>query len=137
MNDAAIKYVQVLKQNNLSVTHPRKLVFEALYSFGLQTMRQLIDRCAASNRASIYRTVSLLVSVGVVNRIPQGFKYKLELSEIFLPHHHHIICTICGRSSDLEQSKLEHLLESMANSEGYRLGSHKVELQGVCSNCFE
>lgn len=136
MDDAASKYVLILKQNGLSVTRPRKLVFEALYSFGLQTMRQLIDRCNVSDRASIYRTVKLLESIEVVNRIPQGFKYKVELSEIFLPHHHHIACLKCGKSSDLEQTQLEHLLESMAKTEGFKLISHKVELQGHCPRCI-
>ena len=104
MNDAVIKYVNILKNNDLSITLPRKLVFEALYSFGLQTMRQLIERCKDSDRASIYRTVSILESIGVINRIPQGFKYKIELSEEFLPHHHHIVCSGCGRHSDVEHT---------------------------------
>ncbi len=135
MNDAVIKYVNILKKNDLSITLPRKLVFEALYSFGLQTMRQLIDRCKASDRASIYRTVSTLESIGVINRIPQGFKYKIELSEEFLPHHHHIVCSSCGRHSDVEQESLETLLRTMAKDTDYDLTSHKVELVGLCANC--
>jgi Fur family ferric uptake transcriptional regulator len=111
------------------------MVFEALYTYGLQTISQLINRCPGIDRASIYRTVTLLEKIGAVNRVPQGFKYKLELSEIFLPHHHHITCTKCGRNTDVEQHRLEELLTQIAKIEGYELVSHKVELSGICSRC--
>lgn len=128
-------FIGLLKSNGYSVTTPRLLVFESLHTYGLQTISQLIRRCNLSDRASVYRTVSLLESMGVVNRVPQGFKYKLELSEIFLPHHHHIICSVCGRHADVEQTKLENLLVSISDSEGFLLLSHKVELIGTCGSC--
>lgn len=137
MQSSKLLFIKLLKENGFSVTTPRLLVFEMLYTYGLQTIGQLIKRCASSDRASIYRSVQLLENLGAVNRIPQGFKYKLELSEIFLPHHHHIVCTQCGRHTDVEQTKLEDLLMQIADHEGYRLISHKVELSGLCPACTE
>lgn len=119
------------------MTTPRKVVFEVLYSYGLQSMSQLIQRSKSVDRASVYRTADLLERIGAINRVPQGFKYKLELSEAFLPHHHHIACIRCGKQSDIEQKKLEELLESIAQEKSFKLVSHKVELQGICSNCVE
>lgn len=135
MNNAKSTYVRFLKSHRLSITTPRLEVFDALYTYGLQTVNQLLSRCPLSDRASIYRSITLLERLGAVNRIPQGFKYKLELSEVFLPHHHHIICVRCGRHSDVEQKRLEDVLISIADSEGYTLASHKVELQGLCPKC--
>ena len=135
MESSQILLIKLLKDNGYSVTTPRLLVFEMLYAYGLQTIGQLIKRCSPSDRASIYRSVQLLENLGAVNRIPQGFKYKLELSEIFLPHHHHIVCNQCGRHTDIEQSKLEDLLMNIAEHEGYKLTSHKVELSGLCPVC--
>jgi Fe2+ or Zn2+ uptake regulation protein len=137
MEQYAKHYAQLLKKEGYSVTTPRKVVFEVLYSYGLQSMAQLIHRCKTIDRASVYRTVELLERVGAVNRVPQGFKYKLELSEAFLPHHHHIVCSTCGKQSDIEQNKLEELLESIAREKSYILSAHKVELQGICYHCAE
>jgi Fe2+ or Zn2+ uptake regulation protein len=137
MKPSQLLLIDLLKKNGYSITTPRLLVFETLYIYGLQTIGQLIKRCTPIDRASIYRSVQLLENLGAVNRIPQGFKYKLELSEIFLPHHHHIVCTQCGRHADVEQAKLEDLLMQIADHEGYRLISHKVELSGLCPVCAE
>jgi Fe2+ or Zn2+ uptake regulation protein len=137
MDKYARSFSELLKKHRLSVTSPRKVVFEVLYSYGLQSMPQLISRAKGIDRASVYRTVDILERIGAISRVPQGFKYKLELSEKFLPHHHHIVCTNCGRQSDIEQSRLEDLLESIAQDNSYTLSSHKVELQGLCSKCSQ
>ncbi len=129
------KLVASLKASGFSATAPRRAVASALYSYGLQTMSQLIKRCPDVDRASIYRSVKLLEELHVITRVPQGFKHKFELSDNFLPHHHHIVCSGCGRMADIEQRELEELLDKVAESEGYRLNSHKVELIGVCANC--
>lgn len=135
MDNAYTKLIQSLKKSGLSVTQPRKVVFEALYSFGLQSMNQLISRCTSCDRASVYRAVDVLEGIGVIQRVRHGFKYKLELSDSFLPHHHHIVCTLCGKAADIEQSRLESLLEDIAVSEQFVLVSHKVELNGICIDC--
>lgn len=128
-------YVQILKQNGLSVTRPRREVFLALYSFGLQTMTQLISRCTLSDRASVYRVVRTLETIGVIKRVAIGFRYKLELSDSFLPHHHHISCVQCGKNCEIEQSSLEHLLTEIAENEQFTLTGHQLELSGICSSC--
>jgi Fur family transcriptional regulator, ferric uptake regulator len=129
------QYIEILKQNGMSITGPRREVFMALYSFGLQTMTQLIARCTNSDRASVYRVVGALESIGVVSRISTGFRYKLELSDTFLPHHHHISCIHCGKNREIEQSRLEHLLAEIAENEDFTLTGHQVELSGLCRTC--
>ena len=131
----AQKISELLKKNHYSLTTPRKVVFEVLYSFGLQTVQQLISRSKSIDRSSVYRALRVLEDVGAAHRVPQGFKYKVELSDAFLPHHHHIACTQCGRHSDIEQNKLEEILAQIAEENSYTLTSHKVELLGVCANC--
>lgn len=135
MDSYALRFAELLKQHGYSVTTPRKVVFEVLYSYGLQTMSQLITRSKGIDRASTYRAIDILEKIGAVSRVPQGFKYKIELSEKFLPHHHHITCSNCGRQSDIELGTLEILLEKIAVDNEYTLQSHKVELQGICSEC--
>jgi Fe2+ or Zn2+ uptake regulation protein len=135
MDSYTLKFIELLKQHDFSLTTPRKIVFEVLYSYGLQTMAQLISRSKGIDRSSVYRTIDILERIGAVARIPQGFKYKVELSEKFLPHHHHIVCSTCGKQADIELTRLEELLAKIAADNAYTLQSHKVELQGICSRC--
>lgn len=135
MESAKDKLAQTLKNYSLSVTIPRLTVFEILYAYGLQSMNQLVERCSQIDRASVYRTIDSFEKIGAVQRVQQGFKFKIELSDSFLPHHHHITCTKCGTLTDIEQARLENLLEEIAKSNDYLLTSHKVELFGLCNKC--
>ena len=131
----AKKLTELLKTSGYSITAPRKVVFEVLYSFGLQSMSQLVERCKTIDRASVYRSVDVLEKVGAIVRVPQGLRYNLELSDTFLPHHHHILCIKCGQQTEIEQSALEKLLTSIAADLNYSLTAHKLELQGICTKC--
>lgn len=128
-------FQDMLKKAGLSVTMPRRAVFNALYSYGLQDMSELIVRCRGADRASVYRTVTLFEDHNIATRVPHGFKYKIELSDKFLPHHHHIACSVCDKHTDIEQINLERLLNEIALAENYQLTSHKVELTGICPHC--
>jgi len=127
----------LLKSNGASLTKPRKMVFDLLLNQDPQTIQQLLKRADGQvDRATVYRTVELFESVGVVNRLNIGWKYKLELSDIFSGHHHHFHCTSCNKTYELAgNSMLETMIDSIAAREGYAPRGHQLEISGLCSNC--
>lgn len=131
------KLVATLKKHGYSMTQPRQVVFNALLSGTPRSMRELIlDLSSVIDRASIYRTVALFEELGVVVRVNQGWKYKIELSDIFSPHHHHINCTNCGRSVSFDEpDELDQLLTQIAMKHGFRIDDHTLELSGICASC--
>lgn len=50
-------------------------------------------------------------------------------------HHDHLICTRCGRFTEVVDSGIEKLQERLAKREGFLLTKHKLELYGICSDC--
>ena len=130
---------KVLRENNYSVTAARQRVFQLLLGQEPQFMHQLLARAGDTvDRVSIYRTIELYERLGIVHRIPIGWKYKLELSDIFLAHHHHISCLACGKVTAIkEDESLERLIEKMSAAAHFRLQAHQLELQGYCQNCQE
>lgn len=131
------KLADTLKKNGYSVTKPRQAVFAALQSGTPRSMHELtMDLSSVIDRASIYRTVTLFEELGIVIRVNQGWKYKIELSDVFSPHHHHITCTKCGRSiSFKEPPGLDDLLTSIALEHNYTHTHHSFELSGLCAQC--
>lgn len=133
------KFNKILIKNKVSITQPRKLIFEILLSneHTPQTMRELVEKTEHQiDRASVYRTVELLEKIGVIKRIYLGWKYKLELGDEFHNHHHHITCTKCGAVHVTHNAeRLEKVLIDMAERCGYKITDHFVEMQGVCSRC--
>jgi Fur family ferric uptake transcriptional regulator len=127
----------VLKKHDYSVTKPRQEVFNALVDSGPLSMAQLTNKVRARiDRASVYRTVELFEKLGIVNRLQIGWKYKLELSDLFTDHHHHATCLQCGAVIALEEDeRLEAGIHELAQNAGFTLSSHSLEIRGLCQNC--
>ncbi len=128
---------QTLKTAGYSYTLPRKFVFGLFSSQPPQSMVQLTRRSAGTiDRASLYRTVKLFEELGIIHRVHVGWKHKLELSEHFLSHHHHIYCERCGKIIDVkEPPQLKNYIDIIGQKTGFRITSHSFELEGVCADC--
>jgi Fur family ferric uptake transcriptional regulator len=125
-----------LKSAAYSLTTPRQVLFESLIGQAPLTMSQTIALCPNIDRASVYRTVSLFEQLGIIQKIQIGWKYKLELSDSFRSHHHHLSCIKCGRILDFkEDSQLETKIAEIAQDNSFRISSHQLEIQGYCTNC--
>ncbi len=131
------KLEETLKKHGYSLTKPRQALFSALQSGKPRSMSELVmDLSSVMNRASIYRTVSLFEELGIVVRVQQGWKYKLELSDIFSPHHHHITCLNCGRIVSFNEPEgMDELLDQIAVGSGFTNKYHSLEISGICPLC--
>jgi len=127
----------LLKENGSSLTKPRKIVFDLLLNQEPQSMQVLSKRAEGKvDRATVYRTVELFEELGIARRLNIGWKYKIELSDVFTGHHHHMFCTNCGRTYDLaENSMLETMIDTVAAKSGFAPRGHQLEIYGHCQNC--
>lgn len=127
----------LLKKERVSLTKPRKVVFDLLLDKDPQSMQVLIKRAGGMiDRATVYRTIELFERLGIVRRLNVGWKYKLELSDVFLEHHHHFHCTNCGKTYKLAPNPmLETMIDSAATKESFSPRRHQLEIHGLCDNC--
>lgn len=127
----------LLKKNGSSLTSPRKAIFELLLNQEPQSMQVLAKRAQDKvDRATVYRTIDLFEQVGIARRLNIGWKYKIELSDLFTGHHHHFSCTSCSRVFDLPANPmLETMIDSAAAKAGFSPRSHQLEVQGLCPSC--
>lgn len=137
MIDRLAQFKLVLKQHNQSLTGARLIVFETMLDKEPQTMQAITKACDGQvNRASVYRVLNLFEQLGIVQRLQVGWKYTLELTDIFHRHHHHLTCLRCGKIIPLdEDSHLEQHLDDAALRYDFVMKSHQLEIQGLCSNC--
>ncbi len=135
--DSGIQKVKTtLKEAHFSATRSRLLVFTNLANTGPKSVGALAEALQKDiDRATVYRTIELFERLGIVNRIWQGFKHQVELSEIFTPHHHHALCQNCGRTIDIASPELEAALTTLAKKHRFLALNHSVELNGYCPNC--
>jgi len=130
------KLIQLLKSRGYSATKARLSVFDALLqAHEAVTPTQLIESVPDSDMVSVYRTIQLFEKIDVIHRVWNGFKSKLELSELFSPHHHHFTCSRCSASIAIKSEDLEHSLHGLEATYGFALREHSVELSGFCREC--
>ncbi len=126
-----------LKNAGYSLTRPRLTVFSALQGTKPKTMHELIQSLdGVIDRASVYRTVGLYEELGIVNRIQHGWKYRVELSDAFTPHHHHLTCQNCQRVVSFDEPEgFERLVNAIASSNNFVPKTHNLEIYGLCPDC--
>lgn len=126
----------ILSSHGYSLTKPRRVVFNNLYGREPITMSALIRVVAEEvDRVSIYRAVKLFEQLGIVQRLNSGWKYKLELSDKFTAHHHHLNCTSCGIVININEERLEQFINSLAKDKKFLALAHQIEIQGLCIKC--
>lgn len=135
MSSAADTLSAMLKAHGYSVTKPRLAVFEQLLDQEPLSMYDLVQKLPETDRASVYRTVALFEELGIVIRINIGWKYKLELSEAFTSHHHHMSCLNCKKIIPINESALEQVISQLGIAHGFTITAHQIELQGYCKAC--
>jgi len=128
---------KLLKDNGYSLTQARQVVCRLLWDQEPQSMHELARLSAGQiDRASLYRTISLFERLGIVERVYIGWKYKVELSDIFAHHHHHISCLGCGKIVAItEEADIERLIISLATKHNFVAQSHQLEVRGYCQAC--
>ncbi|MGA3150288.1 MAG: Fur family transcriptional regulator [Candidatus Saccharimonadales bacterium] len=127
----------LLKKDGASLTKPRKIVFDLLLNQEPQSMKVLTQRAAGKvDRATVYRTVELFERLGIVHRLNIGWKYKMELSDVFHAHHHHFYCTNCNKTYPLPANPmLETMIDSTVAKDGFSPRGHQLEVYGLCAQC--
>lgn len=98
-------------------------------------IHQIVNLCPLSNRTSVYRTLNLFATLGIIETITSGWKSRYELAGPFKPHHHHLHCTACRQLIQLDIPILEETIKSFADSHEYMLTGHHIELTGLCKKC--
>lgn len=135
MQDAARQLRDTLSAHGASLTRPRLELFQALYRKEAVSAATLL-KTLKQDRSTAYRTIHLFEKTGIVRRVTMGWKYKLELSDRFSSHHHHLTCMKCHRVERLpEHIGIEQTIRTLAARAGYRLHDHHLELTGVCDRC--
>jgi Fe2+ or Zn2+ uptake regulation protein len=131
--------VAALEDAGYRLTAPRRtvaaLIAERASHF---TAEELLEesrrRRLGVTRATIFRSLDVLSELGVVERLdlPSGDHAFVACEPA---HHHHIVCSSCGRSTGVADHGLEGVAAAIGRETGYRVDTHRLELFGLCPTC--
>ena len=84
--------------------------------------------------ATVYRTLEMLRELGLVASTRRGGG---ELAYLYCAgdHHHHAICTRCGRVDEVPCRSLPGFERMLSSGLRFQLTEHQLEFYGVCARC--
>jgi Fur family ferric uptake transcriptional regulator len=137
MNTGVLK--NLIREKGLRLSHPRLLVHKELLSAGnplnpQELYRSLLKQGRRVGLTSIYRSLDLFESLGIVFKIIRGpnVKYKLCESE---NHHHHVVCKRCGEVVELNFCDISKWSRKVTKSTGFQVTDHQLNFYGYCKAC--
>ena len=137
MND---EIINILKQNNLSVTGSRQKILEVfLAADGALAHTDIEKRAGESfDRVTVYRTLQTFVEKGIIHLIPttdNSIKYALCKNDCAPGHHHddhvHFICDECEKTICLDNVTVPEV----KLPEGFTPNHSEMVVKGVCGEC--
>jgi len=131
--------VQALDAGGYRLTGPRRAVADLIAAHdGHFTAAELEAAARAGrlglSRATLFRALDLLTELGVVERLdlPSGEHAYVPCARA---HHHHVICSRCGRTTEVEDCGVAEAVSEIGRRSGYRIDAHRLELFGLCRHC--
>ena len=129
-----------LGEKGLKLTKERIAVLKEVFSSHTHfEPENLYLRIKASgskaSRASVYRTLSLLVESGLVEKVTRTEKSNVYEHTFGHSHHDHMICDGCGSIIEFYSEKLENLQKEICVGNGFDGRSHTLEIHGYCTEC--
>jgi Fur family ferric uptake transcriptional regulator len=139
MSERPTAAVQALRRAGYKLTGPRLTIMDELEKAGGHvTAAELLTKVQARDmsigRASVFRTLDLLIQLGIVWTTVQGGS---TVHYMLMPggHHHHIVCTRCRRLIEFADCGLDRLIGQLEAQHGVRIEGHLLELYGHCQDC--
>jgi Fur family transcriptional regulator, ferric uptake regulator len=133
---------QRLRQVSQRYTSGRREVVELLAEAGHPvSIEDIAERAPRLPRSSAYRHLVDLQVAGVVRRVAANDDYfRFELAEDITEHHHHLLCTSCGRVTDVTpppafEEAMAKYLDGLASLNGFEGIDHRLDVLGTCSDC--
>jgi Fur family ferric uptake transcriptional regulator len=135
--------VCMLKNSGRKLTRQRKVIL-LLFDCSPQhlTAQEVHELVAGSepdiNLVTVYRTLELLADVGILSKINfNDGAYRYERKPSDAEHHHHLICTECGRVVEFLGCAFSSMARQLETATGFAVDGHSLKLTGKCAPCQE
>ncbi len=130
------------------LTFPRQAIMEVLERhkghLSAEEIYRVIHKIYPSiGLTTIYRTLNVLVEMGLVSRLDFGEgKSRYEMaSKSPEQHHHHLCCTGCGKVIDYqefleeEMKVIKDLEATLSKKYNFQINEHQIKFFGLCDTC--
>lgn len=85
-------------------------------------------------QATVYNTLDLLVKIGCINALGNAWDDNLHYDANLEPHIN-LLCVSCHNIEDLPSSHVNHLVDEIVQSSGFKIVGARIAYYGLCTAC--
>ena len=129
-----------LRERELPFTQQRESVARVLFESTRhlsadEVAEELRRRGEQIGKATVYRTLALLVELGLATEhdFDEGFRrYQMQIGAA---RYDHMICTVCGKVTQFRHPELEQALDQVTRNAGFEAITRQIKVFGTCDEC--
>jgi Fur family ferric uptake transcriptional regulator len=134
------RFQEFLQKQGLKLTSERialvREIFSTHYHFEAdELLGKMKENDVKISRATVYRTLELLVKSGMVRRVHLGEDHYHYEHVTGNSHHDHLICTTCGGVIEFHDEDLERRQLEICAKKKFTPTFHNLQILGVCDSC--
>ncbi len=138
--DTTGRFREYLREEKLFLTLQREQIATTVMSmdghFSVEELALVLKKKNLRiGLATIYRTLALMVSSGVVREHDFGVGFRKFERIIDKRHHDHLICEDCGEVIEFEVPDIERLQEVVIDKLSFDARDHELVIYGLCRKC--
>ncbi len=134
------KFKDTLHTNGMKCTPARLLIFEEIYSSSEhfdadEIYFRMRSEKKSVSRATVYRTLELLVENGFVSKVNVGASQVHFENTLAQKHHEHLVCTQCGKIIEFNNDMIEEEQDKICKEFDFFPTKHNLIIFGLCDKC--
>jgi Fur family ferric uptake transcriptional regulator len=131
--------IEKLRKQGYRLTPQREMIVEAVAHAGRhvtaeEVYEQVLTRTSAVNVATVYRTLDLLVELGLISRADLGDGRVTYASPVHGPHCH-LVCRRCGCVIEADHALVVPLDERLQEQYCFVADLDHLAIPGLCADC--
>ncbi len=128
--------IAVLEDGGYRITKPRLSVTDLLSrKQGGFKADDICDELPGVGRATVYRTIKLLLDAGVICKLTLPDGTPIMYSTALVHHHHHTVCVKCYTIGEFRHATIERLLRALEREIPGDIMGHRIEIFTLCGEC--
>ena len=139
-DDVKNAFRRYLRTNGIKDTEARRMILDAALDLhehfeAEQVLYLLRERGLKVGKATVYRTLPLLVDCGILKQV------RFDVKQAHYEHaygedaHDHLVCRRCGRIIEFAANEIRALSDAIAKRHRFHTISHRFQISGLCWDC--
>ncbi|MBO0600359.1 transcriptional repressor [Sporosarcina sp. E16_3] len=128
---------RILQENQFKRTKNRDTILQFFsnkdrYVTALEVKNFMTDDNPGISFDTIYRNLSTFSELGILEETDLNGERHFRMQCDPGVHHHHFICTACGKTRNIPHCPMEMITVNLPD---YEVEGHKFEIYGKCPDC--